>query len=72
VEMMERGLCSFLRPDGWLIASGIIASTGRQVREAFESCGLREISWSHEEDWVTLCGAMRPGDVARLRGGEKA
>jgi ribosomal protein L11 methyltransferase len=72
VEMMERGLCSFLRPDGWLIASGIIASTGRQVREAFESCGLRDISWSHEEDWVTLCGAMRPGDVARLRGGEKA
>jgi ribosomal protein L11 methyltransferase len=72
VGMMERGLCSFLRPGGWLVASGILASAGRQVREVFERCGLRDISWYHEEDWVTLCGVTGPSDVSRRPGGDEA
>ncbi len=56
VEMMEGGLTSFLKPGGWLVASGILAPTEGTVRAAFDKCGMQVAARYQEEGWVALCG----------------
>ena len=56
VELMEGGLASFLKPGGWLVASGILAPTEGTVRAAFDHCGLLVAARYQEGEWVTLCG----------------
>lgn len=68
VDMMKRGLASFLEPRGWLIASGILASAESEVRAVFHSCGLQDISRHQQEEWVTLCGVAGPTEASRSPG----
>ena len=56
VEMMEGGLGSFLKPGGWLVASGILAPTEGTVKAAFDKCGMQVAARYQEEGWVALCG----------------
>jgi ribosomal protein L11 methyltransferase len=48
-----------LRPGGTLVASGIFVDREGDVREAFESAGLRVVDRSAEGDWIALV-AQRP------------
>jgi ribosomal protein L11 methyltransferase len=48
-----------LRPDGALVASGIFVDRETDVREAFESAGLRVVDRSVDGDWIALV-ARRP------------
>jgi ribosomal protein L11 methyltransferase len=56
VEMMEADLTSFLKPGGWLVASGILAPTEGTVKAAFDKCGMQVAARYQEEGWVALCG----------------
>ncbi|MGB9300508.1 MAG: 50S ribosomal protein L11 methyltransferase [Anaerolineae bacterium] len=56
VEMVEGGLTSFLKPGGWLVASGILAPTEGTVKAAFDKCGMQVAARYQEEGWVALCG----------------
>jgi len=56
VEMMEGGLTSFLRPGRWLVASGILASTGRNVVPLLKEKGLERVKFHRDQEWLTLCG----------------
>ena len=60
-SMAEKGLTSYLKPEGWLVAGGISEEAEPLVRAAFERCGLRISDRSKVEDWVTLCAVrVRP------------
>jgi ribosomal protein L11 methyltransferase len=59
VEMADE-LPRELRPGGTLIASGIFVDREDDVRDAFESAGLRIDGRTAEGDWVAL-EARRPG-----------
>jgi ribosomal protein L11 methyltransferase len=72
VDMMKRGLASFLEPGGWLIASGILASVEPEVRAVFRNCGLHDISRHQQEEWVTLWGLAGPPGASRSPGREGA
>jgi ribosomal protein L11 methyltransferase len=56
VELMEGGLTTFLRPGGWLVASGILAPMEHAVTAAFNIGGMSVTAGSEEEGWVALCG----------------
>jgi ribosomal protein L11 methyltransferase len=56
VEMMGGGLTAFLRPGGWLVASGILTAGESSVRAAFDRCEMSVATRHQEEEWVTLCG----------------
>jgi ribosomal protein L11 methyltransferase len=72
VDMMKRGLASFLKPRGWLIASGILASLESEVRAVFRDCGLHDISRHQQEEWVTLWGVAGPTEASPSPGREGA
>jgi ribosomal protein L11 methyltransferase len=72
VDMIKRGLASFLKPGGWLIASGILASLESEVRAVFRSCGLHDISRDQQEEWVTLWGVAEPTEASPAPGREEA
>jgi ribosomal protein L11 methyltransferase len=72
VDLMERGLSSFLEPKGWLIASGILASAEGTVRATFEKCEMKISARYQEEDWVTLCATKGHSDGPWPLGGEDA
>ncbi|HJX39765.1 MAG TPA: 50S ribosomal protein L11 methyltransferase [Anaerolineae bacterium] len=63
VEMMEQGLTSFLKPRGWLLASGILAQAQRQVIAHFEGRGLLTVQRFQQEEWVTLYGRKTVSDT---------
>jgi ribosomal protein L11 methyltransferase len=54
--MMAGGLTAFLKPGGWLVASGILAGAESGVRAAFDGCQMSVAGRYQEEEWVTLCG----------------
>jgi ribosomal protein L11 methyltransferase len=72
VDMMKRGLASFLKPGGWLIASGILASLEDEVGTVFQNCGLHDISRHQQEEWVTLWGLAGPTEASPSSGREGA
>ena len=72
VEMMARGVTSFLKPGGWLVASGILASAEGTVKAAFDSREMLVAARYQEQEWVTLCGKKVPAERVWLRGGEGA
>jgi len=61
-SMMEKGLTSYLKPEGWLIAGGIVEPAETMLRAMFDQYGMQIRARYQEEDWVTLCGVkLRPG-----------
>jgi ribosomal protein L11 methyltransferase len=69
VQMMKDGLASHLKPGGWLVASGILASSEAQVRAVFDTCEVQVADRSQQEEWVTLCGTKRRSNRPRHPGG---
>ena len=57
VDMMKSGLTAFLKPGGWLVASGILAPMERSVRSVFADCGVQITARYEDDGWVTLTGA---------------
>jgi ribosomal protein L11 methyltransferase len=53
-DLIERGLLDHLKPEGLLIAAGIMASEEEEVRKALREWGLKELSRLQKGDWVTL------------------
>ena len=47
-------LYASVRPNGWLVASGIIVEREEEVRTALEAAGFVEITRGHMGDWVSL------------------
>ncbi len=66
VNLMEHDLTCHLKPGGWLVVSGILASAEARVRAAFDKCGMQKIDRYQEEEWITLCGTKDRRD-----GGER-
>jgi ribosomal protein L11 methyltransferase len=56
VDLLERGLAGVLRPDGMVIASGIIDDQEADVAGAFEAHGIEVTERRRERDWVALIG----------------
>jgi ribosomal protein L11 methyltransferase len=56
VEMMGGGLTAFLKPGGWLVASGILLAGESSVRAAFGKGGMLVTARYLEEEWIALCG----------------
>jgi len=54
VEMMGEGLATRVRPDGVLIAAGILADQGAEVVTAMERRGLALVEQRQRGDWVCL------------------
>ena len=55
-DLIEKGLLDHLKPEGLLIAAGIMASEEEEVRNAFREWGLNSLSPLRKGDWVTLIG----------------
>ncbi len=51
---LAHDMVACLKPDGILIASGIIAEREREVAEAFAAAGLAPLERKQEGDWVAL------------------
>jgi len=56
VELIEKGLLDHLKPEGLLIAAGIMAPEEEEARNAFREWGLKELNPLRKGDWVTLIG----------------
>ncbi len=50
----ERKLAARLKPQGWLIASGLLVEQEGEVAAAFEANGLHVVERRREEDWLAL------------------
>ncbi len=50
----DRGLATRLKPQGMLIASGVLVEQGDEVAAAFEANGLEVVERRREEDWLAL------------------
>ncbi len=72
VDLMQRGLSSFLQPGAWLVASGILASAEAGVRSAFDKCEAKIVDRYQEEEWVTLCATNGHSEKVRPLGGKDA
>ena len=48
-------LVETLRPDGTLIASGVLEERGDEVRDAMLAAGFVELETQQTEDWLALC-----------------
>ncbi len=67
-NMMEKGLTSYLKSGGWLIAGGIVEAAETMLRAMFENCGMKISARHQEKDWVTLCGVkLRPAIGLQFR-----
>ncbi len=67
-NMVEKGLTSHLKPDGWLIAGGIVQESEAMLRAVFKKRGLHVRARSQEDDWVTLCAVkLRSATELQLR-----
>lgn len=56
IAQIAASLVQATRPDGHLIASGIIAERLDEAETPLRDAGLGEIVRDHEDDWVTLVG----------------
>jgi ribosomal protein L11 methyltransferase len=54
VEMLQEGLAERIRPEGTLIASGIILDSVPDVNGALEEGGLELVDQEQRGDWVRL------------------
>jgi ribosomal protein L11 methyltransferase len=54
VQEMAGPLCDALKPNGTLIASGIVQRQGEEVRSAVVQAGFRHLETTLVDDWVTL------------------
>ena len=52
VDLLERGLCDWLAPDGVMIAAGIIRERQEMVHEALAAAGLAIVDCRTQGDWV--------------------
>ena len=48
-------LVETLKPDGTLVASGVLEERGDEVREAMLAAGFVELETQQTEDWLALC-----------------
>ena len=48
-------LVETLRPDGTLVASGVLEERGDEVRDAMLAAGFVELETQQTEDWLALC-----------------
>ena len=55
-DLIEKGLLDHLKPEGLLIAAGIMASEEEEARNTFRERRLKELSPLQKGDWVTLIG----------------
>ncbi len=55
-DLVERGLLDLLKPEGYLIAGGILEPQREEMEAALKSKGLRDIEARQKGDWVTLIG----------------
>jgi len=55
-DLIEKGLLDHLKPEGLLIAAGIMASEEEEVRNTFREGRLKKLSPLQKGDWVTLIG----------------
>jgi len=55
-DLIEKGLLDHLKPEGLLIAAGIMASEEDETRKTLRERGLKELSPLQKGDWVTLIG----------------
>lgn len=55
-DLIEKGLLDHLKPEGLLIAAGIMASEEEEARNTFREWRLKELSPLQKGDWVTLIG----------------
>jgi ribosomal protein L11 methylase PrmA len=60
--MCKQGLAHTVRPDGWLVAAGIIDEQADEVAEALQKGGLRVEERRRSADWVALV-AHRPSTL---------
>ncbi|NIN64254.1 MAG: methyltransferase domain-containing protein [Anaerolineae bacterium] len=65
-NMTEKGLTTWLKPAGWLIAGGIVDAAEPMVRTVLEGCGMQITARHQVEDWVTLC-AVKPETACGLQ-----
>jgi ribosomal protein L11 methylase PrmA len=63
-NMMEKGLTSYLKPGGWLIAGGIVEAAETTLRTIFKKCGMQITARYQEKDWVTLSGVKLQRAIA--------
>jgi ribosomal protein L11 methyltransferase len=54
IQMASAGLAARLRPEGHLVASGILAEQTQAVVEALEEVGLQVIRRHQQEEWMAL------------------
>jgi ribosomal protein L11 methyltransferase len=64
-DMLEKGLTTWLKPAGWLVAGGIVDIAEPTVRGVLEGCGMQITARHQVEDWVTVC-ATKPRAAGRL------
>jgi len=55
-DLIEKGLLDHLKPEGLLIAAGIMATEEEEARNTLREWGLKELSPLQKGDWVTLIG----------------
>jgi len=55
-DLIEKGLLDHLKPEGLLIAAGIMASEEEEARNTFREWGLKQLSPLQKGDWGTLIG----------------
>jgi len=63
-DMAEKGLTTWLKPGGWLIAGGIVDIAEPTVLAVLEGCGMQITARHQVEYWVTLC-ATKPQTPAK-------
>jgi len=63
-DMFEKGLTTWLKPAGWLIAGGIVDIAEPTVLAVLEGCGMQITARHQVEYWVTLC-ATKPQTPAK-------
>jgi len=51
---MAAALAACLKPQGWLVAAGLIQTQEQEVRQAFRDQGLAVVGRTQEKDWVGL------------------
>jgi ribosomal protein L11 methyltransferase len=56
LDLLDRGLADVLRPNGVVVASGIIDDQEADIVHAFEAHGLQVVDRRRERDWVALVG----------------
>jgi len=56
LDLLDRGLADALRPNGIVVASGIIDDQEADMVDAFVTRGIEVIGRRRERDWVALVG----------------